>query len=233
MVHTHRPRTRSTSRCPNRSGRTQHGPACSTWNTRHVPRCGSAALEPVHTVMTTIVVEPQCCEVARRPSIAAIRRIADDAATTLAQQPASDPQNDQRGSEAPGRHHISRATVSRATVAGGDHGLHICCNDLDPIGQVERTDAVPEQVCSLLTSLDEREVEIRPIGGDHEAGQPPAGTEVDDSDVDPGHRFGQCAHETTGVRNCRIDRPAADRAAALDLGENSSEGCVVSHSPGR
>jgi hypothetical protein len=36
-----------------------------------------------------------------------------------------------------------------------------------------------------------------------------------------------------GVCDGRIDRPAADRAAALDLGENSGECCVVSHSPGR
>ncbi|MEY4230161.1 MAG: hypothetical protein RLZZ362_1010, partial [Actinomycetota bacterium] len=58
-------------------------------------------------------------------------------------------------------------------------------------------------------------------------------TEVDGNAVDPGDRFGQCGDEAPGVCDGRIDRPAADRAAALYLGENSGECCVVSHSPGR
>jgi hypothetical protein len=173
--------------------------------------------------MPVVVVEGQCCEVASRPPIATVGWITDDARAAGPQQSAGDAQDDQWGSETPSRHHVNGTALHRAIVTGGDHGLHVGGHDLDPIGQIERADAVPEQIGSLLAALDEREVNIRPIDSDHEAGEPAAGTEVDDDDVDPGDRFGQCGDETPSVCDGRIDRPAADRAAALDLGENSGE----------
>ncbi|MEX0847179.1 MAG: hypothetical protein WD023_05315 [Ilumatobacteraceae bacterium] len=182
----------------------------------------------MYAIVAAIVEHVETLEVRRSPTISAAWWITDDAGAANLEQPGCGIDDDHRGSETSCGHDINGPED-----ASGDHGLHIIGNDIDPTNNVKRTDAVAKQIGTLLAPLDQGEERIRSIDGDHQTGEPAAGAEIDDVEVDPGNRFGQYGNESPSVSNGRINRPTADRAAALDLGENSGERTVVSHSPER
>ena len=119
----------------------------------------------------------------------------------------------------------------RPEGAGERRGLAV--DHLDRFGEVERTNAVAQQIGALRPALDQRDGEVRAAERDDQPGQSATGTEVDEMRPRAfGRRRRQGSDETIGVCNRVDDGGAADRAASLDLGEDVDE-VVVSHSPGR
>lgn len=178
-------------------------------------------------VMGSIIDETKAREVCLGPPITPIRGIADQTASARAKQPSSHVEHDHRGSEATSGDH-----VGHRKTPGGDQGLDIGGEHVGTITSAQRLHAVPQEVGTLLASFDQRDVQVGPIERDHQGGKSAAGAEVDEmrgTSSQPGQR----SDETSSVGNRVADRAAADRTATLDLGENSREEVVVSHSPGR
>jgi hypothetical protein len=140
------------------------------------------------------------------------------------QQTCRSKQSDRNG------HHLEQRTERarrHRVVARGSRTydvLHISTEHLDPVGGVQRSHPVSEEVSSLGSPLDQRDVHVRPSGNDHQSWETPARTEVDHPT--PRWEGRQGSDISISVCDRLTDRDATDAAPSLDLGENPTKGGI-------
>lgn len=175
----------------------------------------------------SVIGEAEASQVGRRPPTAPVRGITDETAPTRTKQSGRHIEHHDRRSEAAGGDDIRRRSPP-----GGDQGLDVRSDHIGTFTNAECLHAVPQEIGTLLAPLDQGDVQIGAIGRDHQRRQPAPGSEIDEM-RDTGIRTGQRSDEAPRMRDGLGDRASADGTAALDLGENSREEFVVSHSPER